>query len=626
MLYPDAQPQGKSSGSGKPAKSKPKPIPALPAVIYTSFDIHKADELRERIEKAEEYRKRVREAAKDRGKPKQNQKSQKTDSSRQATQTKAPSYDPLSSIQAPRLKPAPAPVRKETSDIGEAGDEASVQAALPDIADVQGNPIDPSDMELYRAARSNPVLNETRTAIQHEGIPPAFQGDSDSYLRLFGEWGIDEDNDAEARFHLNHWTQRSLGRNSGNPLNTAREEALDEFGAADAAEAFNSYKELVEDTFDVRFTHAGGADGWNLINIIMAHVGLEQTARAFGAWVRDMSGLAVDDAAAFRLAFGKITLDRSTSTSNKAVAQVAEGPTVTIFRKQDNTRNYNLLSNLLLHELGHIFNAAAGQGDQDGQGSINTTDGHPGSRVGMGAPDPSILLGDLYIPRQAGQRLLYEDLAVPSDHGSFTEADLNAFQIQSLQQSMDEGRNEVTADAFLNRVAHQTSGGIYGFTNAPEGLNWQKFMDANMDEWIRNAIVHNALDNENALTFFAEHGMLPQAVSGTIPPGRGTNVRDTPSTKGTKVTALPAGKTLPVFGRIEVEDDIKDWLAVMVQRDMHWVYADGVKLPEGVNLNDLPLVKEDAGFEFEFDPNSSFEETPWFSQFVRHLMQEDVNA
>ena len=617
MLYPDAQPQGKSSGSGTPAKPKPKPIPALPAVIHTAFGIQEAEKLRERIKKAEEYRKRVREAAK----PKQNQKSQKTDSSRQATQSKTPSYDPLSSIQAPRPKPAPASARKETSDIGKTEDATSVQAALPDIADMQGNLIDPNDMEFYRAAYSNPVLNETRTAIQHEGIQPAFQGDSESYLRLFSEWGIDEDNDAEARFHLNHWAQR-LERNSGNPLNTAREEALDEFGAADAAESFNSYKELVEDTFDVRFIHDEGADEWNLINIITAHVGLEQTARALGARVRDM-GLAVDDAAAFRLVFGKITLNRSTGTGG-AVAQVG-GRTITIFRKQDNTRNYNLLSNLLLHELGHIFNAAAGQGAQDGQGSINKTDGHPGSRVGMGAPDPSILLGDLYIRQQAGQRLLYEDLAVPSDHGSFTEANLDAFQIQSLQQSTKECRNEVTADAFLNWVAHQTSGGVYGFTNAPEGLNWQEFMDANMDKWIRNAIVHNAPGNENAMTFFAEHGMLPQAVgSGTISPSDGAKVRDTPSTDGSIETTLKAGETLPVFGRIEVEGDIKDWLAVMVQGDIHWVYADGVKLPEGVNLNDLPMVKKDAGFEF--DPNSSFEETPWFSQFVQHLMQEDVNA
>ena len=124
---------------------------SIPAVIYTSFDIRKADELRERIEKAEEYRERVREAAGNSDKPKQNQKSQKTDSSRQAAQSKTPSYDPLSSIQAPRPKPAPASARKETSDIGKTEDAASVQAALPDIEDVQDNygADDPSPERMY---------------------------------------------------------------------------------------------------------------------------------------------------------------------------------------------------------------------------------------------------------------------------------------------------------------------------------------------------------------------------------------------------------------------------------------------------------------------------------------------
>ena len=151
MLYPDAQPQDKSSGRGTSAKPKPKPIPALPAVIYTAFGIQEAEKLRERIKKAEEYRKRVREEARNSGKPKQNQKSQKTDSSKQATRPKTPSYDPLSSIQAPQSKAAPAPTRKETSDISKAGEEASVQAALPDIEAVQDNygNDDPSPERMY---------------------------------------------------------------------------------------------------------------------------------------------------------------------------------------------------------------------------------------------------------------------------------------------------------------------------------------------------------------------------------------------------------------------------------------------------------------------------------------------
>ena len=227
---------------------------------------------------------------------------------------------------------------------------------------MQGNPIDPSDMKFYHAARYNPVLSEVQIAVQHEGMPSAFQENPDSYLRLFGEHGMDEENDAEARAYLDHWTQRLLERdikelsscssrlvqNSNSPLSSAWEDALDEFGRADAAEVFESYKALVENTFNVAFINTNGADEWNLANIRTAHVGLEQVARALGDQVRDISGFAADDATVFRQDFGGITLNRSTEAS-EAVAEVA-GHTITIFWKQNDARNYNLLPNLLLHE------------------------------------------------------------------------------------------------------------------------------------------------------------------------------------------------------------------------------------------------------------------------------------
>ena len=98
MLYPDAQPQGKSSRSGTPAKSKKKPRANFHAAVPADFL-----------------------------------------SPAPATQPRTPSYDPLSSIQAPQSKAVPAPARKETSDISKTGDATSVQAALPDIEAVQGN-------------------------------------------------------------------------------------------------------------------------------------------------------------------------------------------------------------------------------------------------------------------------------------------------------------------------------------------------------------------------------------------------------------------------------------------------------------------------------------------------------
>ena len=164
MLYPDAQPQGKSSGSGIPAKPKPKPIPALPAVIYTSFGIQEAEKLRER----------VREAAK----PKQDQKSQKTDSSRQAIQPKATSYDPLSSIQAPRPKPAPAPAAPDNDKPKKKEPAQSTDANAPSPSgfpqDIEWQPdINPADIfDLCgRLCEENP---EAMTAMMNfiEGFDP----------------------------------------------------------------------------------------------------------------------------------------------------------------------------------------------------------------------------------------------------------------------------------------------------------------------------------------------------------------------------------------------------------------------------------------------------------------------
>ena len=121
MPYPDAQPQGKSSGSGASAKPKKRPRANLHAAVPADFL-----------------------------------------SPAPATQPRTPSYDPLSSIQAPQSKAAPAPARKETSDISKAKDATSVQAALPDIADVQGNygtdDLIPGRMYAY----SNPDLLRVR--------------------------------------------------------------------------------------------------------------------------------------------------------------------------------------------------------------------------------------------------------------------------------------------------------------------------------------------------------------------------------------------------------------------------------------------------------------------------------
>ena len=90
---------------------------------------------------------------------------------------------------------------------------------IPDIdgikfrytAGAQEITIDPVDMEFHLAAQHNALLHEVQLMCQHEGISPALQSDPDRVLSLCAEHGIDEENHAEARTFLDHWTQMSLG-------------------------------------------------------------------------------------------------------------------------------------------------------------------------------------------------------------------------------------------------------------------------------------------------------------------------------------------------------------------------------------------------------------------------------
>ena len=243
----------------------------------------------------------------------------------------------------------------------------------------------------------------------------------------------------------------------------------------------------------------------------------------------------------------------------------------------------------------------------------------------MGHPYPSELLTDnrneLVVHSQSLQPAnpLHHDLGLRYNDKLFKNA--KAFrqdQVQLLQQSWEYTKNEFTADAFLNWVFHRNTGGAIGFTDSSEGEDWQTFMNDNMDEWIRNAVVHNALKDEENIEFFAERGMLPPIVgTGTIPSELGSNVRDIPSIAGKRVAVLGKGQEVLIFGRTEVAADPEDWIAVLVKGDIQWLREDVIDMPDGVNVDDLPVL--DEGVAFEFDPESPFEKTTWFRQLVRHL-------
>ena len=200
MLYPDAQPQDKSSGRGTSAKPKPKPIPALPAVIYTAFGIQEAEKLRERIEKAEEYRERVREAARKSGKPK-NQERIKQDAAAQKRTPSIPAviYTAFDKHKADELRERSEKVKGRS------------KPSLPDLQSFYTEPDWPASRPLTDGQKhhvdhllsieDDALARDMLIGIRRDGMPsPKYLND---YLAQFAEWGWDEISDERTLELLN---------------------------------------------------------------------------------------------------------------------------------------------------------------------------------------------------------------------------------------------------------------------------------------------------------------------------------------------------------------------------------------------------------------------------------------
>ncbi len=204
MLYPDAQPQDKSSGSGTSAKPKPKPIPALPAVIYTAFGIQEAEKLRERIKKAEEYRERVRAAARNSDKPKQDAAAQKRRPSIPAVIYTAFDKDEADELREriekvkDRGKPSPSDFPQDISQ----GEQLDAQS-LPDLQSFYAEPDWPVSRPLTEGQKyhvdhllsieDDTLARSMLIGIRRDGMPsPKYLND---YLARFAEWGWDEISD-----------------------------------------------------------------------------------------------------------------------------------------------------------------------------------------------------------------------------------------------------------------------------------------------------------------------------------------------------------------------------------------------------------------------------------------------
>ena len=504
---------------------------------------------------------------------------------------------------------------------------------VPDIDDIRFGhaveelefPIDPVDVEYHIAAQHNPVLRELRLMRQLQGIPPALQRHPDLLLSYCAEQGMDEEHDAEARGYLEYC------KNGGSryfarfdPLQIAWEEALAAYERSnaekenwDARAAFASevdaYKKLVEETYGVEFTHDVDPEkdtSWDLLGIRMAHVAFEEMAKALGIAVDAYFKLDWDDATAFRMVFGKTTvhnaiepMPRDDDGSIKGLAQV-EGRIIKIYWNEGEKRNAYIIPNTMLHELGHILNSNGAFGVDQFRAWFNLHEDHPGSRTGMGAPAADVLIGtnvirtnnsDVQLPTLAQEIGVWNP-----DHVIFDETrDWFPRQIQSLQQSKVASKNEITADAILNWVKHLISEERFGFTSGEEGLNWQQFMEANIDDLIRNAIVHNTERNEGPIDVSHLGGYPVIYGLATVQAPSGLNLRSTPivsKSANNILTTLTAGEKLAILGRSK---DSK-WIATERYGVLAWMSAgegnnQWVELPEGLLIEDLPEYEDRAG-------------------------------
>ena len=395
---------------------------------------------------------------------------------------------------------------RESARNGQSASGGSQTAdTLPDIDEIKlryateagGITIHPVDIEAQIAAQHNELLKEVLQICQCEGVPPILRNQPDIFLGLCADYGIDEDNDAEARAFLDDF---SIGdayqQHKDDPLNAVRQETLTAFEMFKAdtknevAEAayknkLQAYKALVENTFGVEFTHVEGRTSWDLLGIIMAHVAFEDMAKALSITVRDEFGLQWDEATAFRRTIGKITIHNSIEPAPKyesgprkgqlkGIAQV-RGDKIVVYWNETKNRNFYLIPNTVLHELGHILNANGAFGVNQFKAWFNFLEDYPESREGMGAPDEDELIGKTTIYNYSSKRILptlAQDIGIwDPDHVIFD--DLEEWfprQIQSYQQSEEKvDKNEITADAILNWVKHVITGGRFGFTRRRKG-------------------------------------------------------------------------------------------------------------------------------------------------------------
>ena len=173
---------------------------------------------------------------------------------------------------------------------------------------------------------------------------------------------------------------------------------------------------------------------------------------------------------------------------------------------------------------------------------------------------------------ESAQRSLNMVVGVDESHGMYGAADLEATHVEMLQYGEQSDHNEITADAVLNWLVYQITGGESGIADTAEGQDWLNFVNEHIDAWIKNAIVYNARE-EGLIASLAEKGLIDPIVgTGTVIVAEDTTatVRSTHSRVGATMASLRRDEEVLLLGEIEVGGET--WNAVWAN-EVNWVYS-----------------------------------------------------
>jgi hypothetical protein len=329
-----------------------------------------------------------------------------------------------------------------------------------------------------------------------------------------------------------------------------------------------AYKSAIEAAFGVSLTVSGG-DAWTFISLHFARQGLEAVARAFERWVETKiveQGLntMVDRYALFqRIMKAPFEIINVGEVNPDAIAQVI-APNIIVYRVNE-TRQWVMTPNNLIHELGHKLDGLAGFGVKR-LGSLEYTIESAGSslhdnysRAGMAegrsylrvrALEHSQISLSSTIPDQAvytviqgkqptssdpayaefvPHRYMYHDIA--NDKYSvwqspvYTQWAGSNARIDTLVINETADKTETAADAFLNWVRHRERPTFVNAAGESQAAGWISFFANNMGMFLRNAAIYGV----GMVQFYKDEGIIPQT---SITPGTriddAANVRLTP--------------------------------------------------------------------------------------------------